>query len=566
MASSAFSPLRRPSAARVTGALAAMVMLFSLSLAACGSNGGNQNSSGTNHVLVSLGFVGASFTQNMSPFSPNVNVGILGPVYETLEYVNGITGQETPMLATGHQWSSDNKTLTFTIRQNVVWSDGQPFSANDVAFTFNMLKQYPAADGSGLWQHLTSVTASDANTVVMTFKDVDTPILPFVEGTYIVPQHLWANAGDPTQFTNPNPVGTGPMMLKSFTAQQITYVKNPKFWEANMVQVDELDYPAVNGNPAAILKLASHQADWAGVFDPGLNASFVQKDPTHNHIYMVPVVPVQIVPNLTDPLLSQLPVRQAISAALDRNQMSASGEAGLEQVASPTGLIPGQEKYLPASDNGTLPTFGAANPSQAEQILTTAGFKKGGDGIFADSKGHKLSFSVTVPGDYSDYVQDLMIAQQNLQAAGMQLNLNKVSDNDFRNDRATGNFQLLMSGGFFGPTPYYYYEPLLHSTHIGGANGTDWSQWKDATTDNLLNTYATSSDPNVQTQAIQSLANIMATKLPVIPVLDAIQFFEYTTVNWTGWPTPQNPYAIGSAYPLSAGDNEQVLLHLTPVS
>jgi hypothetical protein len=49
-------------------------------------------------------------------------------------------------------------------------------------------------------------------------------------------------------------------------------------------------------------------------------------------------------------------------------------------------------------------------------------------------------------------------------------------------------------------------------------------------------------------------------------VLDAIQFFEYSTANWTGWPTPANPYAIGSAYQLAAGDNEQVILHLTPVS
>jgi peptide/nickel transport system substrate-binding protein len=107
---------------------------------------------------------------------------------------------------------------------------------------------------------------------------------------------------------------------------------------------------------------------------------------------------------------------------------------------------------------------------------------------------------------------------------------------------------------------------LLHSTHIGGANGTDWSQWKDPTTDQLLNQIAASSDPSVQTAGIQKLSDIMVNDLPVIPVLDAVQFFEYSTKNWTGWPTPQNLYAIGSAYNLAAGDNEQVILHLTPVS
>jgi len=516
--------------------------------------------------LTAIGSVGGTDTQNMSPFSPNANLGTDGILYENLVYVNGLTGQETPMLATSHSWSADNLTLTFNIRQGVKWSDGQAFSANDVAFTFNMLKQYPQADGSGLWQHFASVTAPDANTVVITLQSPAPTILPFIEQTYIVPQHIWQTVGDPTKFQNANPVGTGPMKLKSFSAQLISYVKNPTYWQASKVQVDELDYPVVASNDTALLKMASGQADWTAIFDPAVKSAFVDKDPAHNFSYPVPVVPVQIVPNLTDPLLSQLVVRQAISAALDRTQMSTSGEAGFEQPASTTGLIPGQEQYLDPKYNGQLPTFGAANPTQAGTLLTGAGFKKGSDGIYADASGHKLNFSVTVPGDYSDYVADLQIAQQNLQAAGIGLTLNKVSDDDFRTDRATGKFQLLMSGGFFGSTPYYYLEPLLHSTHIGGANGTDWSQFKSAAADQALDQYASSTDPAAQKQALIVLTNIMADQMPVIPVLDAVQFFEYTTTHWTGWPTPQNPYCVGSAYSLAAGDNEQVILHLTPAS
>ncbi len=550
----------------VASALTILMAVSTLLLAACGS-GNNANNASGKHVLTALGFVGGSYTQEMSPFSPNVNPGVEGPVYENLEYVNGVTGQTTGVLATGHQYSADNKSLTFNLRQGVQWSDGTPFTADDVVFTFNMLKQYPDADGSGIWQHMTNITASDPNTVVMTFKDVDTALLPFIQQTYIVQKAHYASAGDPTKFIDANPVGTGPMMLKNFTPQQITYVKNPKFWDASQIKVDELDFPAVASNDAAVLKMASHQADWAGVFSTSWQQAFVSQDPTHNHTYMVPVVPAQIVPNLSNPLLGQLAVRQAISAALDRQQMSTSGEAGLEPPASPTGLMPGQESYLDPKYNGTLPQFPAADPNAAEQILTKAGFQKGKDGIFADAKGRKLTFSVTVPGDFSDYVADLQIAQQNLQAAGIGLTLNKVSDDDWRSDRASGNFQLLMTGGFFGATPYYYFEPLLHSTHIGnGASTTNWEGWKDAKTDQLLNDYAATSDPARQKQDIAGIADIMAANLPVIPVLDAVQFFEYSTQNWTGWPTPQNPYAIGSAYPLTAGDNEQVLLHLTPAS
>ncbi len=563
MASTSFSLAQARGRRVSTSILVTFLGAVSLLVTACGGTSGTGNT--TKHTLTAICSVGGSYTENMSPFSPNVNCGVDGLVYENLEYVNGINGKETPMLGTSYTWDSTNTTLTFKTRQGVKWSDNTAFSANDVAFTFNMLKTYPTADGNGLWQHLASVAATDDSTVVFTFQSAFPTDLPFIEGTYIVPQHLWSSIGDPTKFVNQTPIGTGPMKLKNFSPQIISYVKNPSYWQADKVKVDELDYPVVSSNDVALEKMEAGQADWTAIFDPAVNA-FVQKDSAHNFSYPVPVVPAQLIPNLKNPLLSQLAVRQAISQALDRHQMSVSGEAGFEPPASPTGLMPGQEAYLSAQYNGTLPSFGPADPSGAETTLQKAGFTKGSDGIYADAHGNKLSFKVTVPGDYSDYVADLQIAQQNLKAAGIDLQLNKVSDDDFRTDRATHNFELLMSGGFFGPTPYYYLQPLLSSTHISGANATNWEQWSDPTTDQLLNQYAATSDPAVQKQAIQGLTDIMAKNLPVIPMLDAVQFFEYTTTHWTGWPTSQNPYAIGSSYQLAAGDNEQVILHLQPAS
>jgi peptide/nickel transport system substrate-binding protein len=533
----------------------ALVALLCLSLAACGGSTSTQSGP---KKLTAICAVSGSYTENMSPYSPNANCGVEGMLYENLVYVNGVTGQETPMLATAHQFSADNLTLTFTIRSGVKWSDGQAFDANDVAFTFNMLKTYPNAD-PGIWAHVSSVTASDAGTVVMKFTDAAPTLLPTIEGVYIVPQHIWSSAGDPTKFTNTSPVGTGPMTLSSFGAQVIKYVKNPSYWQADKVKVDELDYPVVDSNSTALLKMASGDADWTGIFDPAVQSAFVQKDTAHNFSYPVPVVPAQIVPNLKNALLGQLVVRKAISTALDRQQMSVSGEAGFEPPASPTGLMPGQEAYLDPKFNGQLPQFGAADPNAAAQLLQGAGFTKGGDGFFADAQGHKLSFKVTVPGDFSDYVADLGIAQQSLKSAGIDLQLNKVSDDDWRADRKSHNFDLIMTGGFFGPTPFYYLQPLLQSTSIN-----NWEQWNDAKTDQLLNQYAATSDPTTQKQAIAGLTTIMNDNLPVIPVLDAVQFYEFSTKHWTGWPTPQNLYAVGSAYQLAAGDNEQVLLHLTP--
>jgi ABC-type transport system substrate-binding protein len=69
-----------------------------------------------------------------------------------------------------------------------------------------------------------------------------------------------------------------------------------------------------------------------------------------------------------------------------------------------------------------------------------------------------------------------------------------------------------MTGGFFGPTPYYYLEPLLRSTHIGGTSASNWPQWNDKKTDDLLNQYARTSDPSVRSER-SGLTAIMADQL-----------------------------------------------------
>ncbi len=534
------------------------LLIATLLLAGCGNNTGNNTGP---KILKAIANTNGSYTESHSPFGTNPNDGTF-LIYEPLVFVNAINGQETPMLATGHQFSSDNTQLSFTIRQNVKWSDGQPFTADDVVFTFNLLKQYPAADGNALWSYLSNVQKTDANTVTFTFKQANPPLLPYIEGINIVPQHAWQNAGDPTKFVNPNPVGTGPMKLKSFTPQLITYVKNADYWQADKVKVDELQYQAVGNAQAAILALTNHTVDWSAVFSPAAN-TFAQKDPAHNHVYMVPVAPVTLILNQTIYPLNQLPVRQAISVALDRQQMSTAGEAGLEPVVSPTGLTAGQKDYMDPQYANL--TFGPPDPNKAMDILTQAGYTKGADGIFVDPRGGKLSFTAKVPSDFSDYVQNLQIAQQNLKAAGIDLKINQVSDDAYFSDRGSGNYQIMMVGALYGPTPFYYFNNILNSANIG-PGGLNWPRWKDAETDQLLNQYATSTDPNVQKQALYGLQKIMVEKLPVIPLLGAVEFFEYTTVNWTGWPTPENPYAIGSSYNRPPGDNTQVILHLTPVS
>jgi peptide/nickel transport system substrate-binding protein len=527
-------------------------------LAACGTSGTGAKQGST--VLWLGAHVGGDFTKALSPYNPTVNEGIDGMVYETLLYFNRNNGQITPWLASSYQFSPDNTQLTFTTRSGVQWSDGQPFTANDVAFTFNMMKQYPAADANGLWStYLSSVTATDDHTVVVTFKKAYPPMLWFVGGqTWIVPQHIFASAGDPTKFANDPPVGTGPFSLKSFSAQLLDYARNPKYWQADKVLVQEIKYPAVKDNNTMQLKLMAGQIDWGSFFAPDLQSTYVSKDPTHNHFWMAPVALTMIYVNLQKYPFNQLVVRQAISYALDRKQMSDQAESGYEAVASPTGILPGFSADL-------APQYASSqftqDPSKSTSLLDGAGFKKGTDGIYVDPHGNRMSYTIDVVAGWTDWDQICDIISQNLKAVGIEVKVNQLSFDDYAAIRSNGKYDMFMGGSFPGPTPYYMLNTLLNSANLA-PNGFNWERWNDPQTDQYLQAYASTTDATQQLQALQGVETVMATQQPTILLLDAADWYEYSTKNWTGWPDQNNTYALPATY--EAPDNEVTIMHLKP--
>src|SRR5947199_1018761 len=136
--------------ALLIGSLAAI----SIVVAACGttsSSGGTPSKGGT---LTIDNESGTLWSCGFNPFNGNVNFLAFGPIYEPLVYVNLLNGKQTPLLASSYKWSSDNKTLTFTVRSGVKWSDGQPFTAKDVVYTFNLIKTNSPLDGYSPWPAL----------------------------------------------------------------------------------------------------------------------------------------------------------------------------------------------------------------------------------------------------------------------------------------------------------------------------------------------------------------------------------------------------------------------------
>jgi peptide/nickel transport system substrate-binding protein len=562
------SLLAAPSRVKVKSftALFCLIVLFTMVLAACGGTTQNNNQTPSKHIL-KVATQSYDFAQSgFNPYNGHPNAGIQGLVYETLYFVNVNGGQFTPMLASSYQWNSDNTKVTFTIRPNVKWNDGQAFTADDVVFTFNLMKQYAAADTNGVWSYLKDVTTTDPSTVVMTFQKAYPPELVTIAGhVYIIPKHVFATVGDPTKYLTDKPVGTGPFTLTRYQTDVAVYDKNPSYWQADQVKVDEIRFPEYKDNSTLQLALPKGEVDWAGYFSPTLQQDFVAKDSAHNHIFMDAVNLYSICPNQKDPLIggqAGLPVRLALSTALDRNAIAAQATAGLEPPGSMTGLV------LPTAKDWLDPQYASlsttADTAKAEKYLTDAGFTKGSDGIY-QKNGKRLSFTLRSVDTYSDWNAAAKLIADQAKAVGIEIKNVTVGEDNYYTLRTNGkyDYQLQFCGMVGGPTPYYLYNQYLNSNEVGQGK-FNFVAWNDPTTDKYLNQYASTTDQSVQKQAIQGIEKVFVENQPFIPLWTGADYDEYSTKNFTGWPDESNPYSSGS--PNTAPDLEIVILHLQPVS
>jgi len=466
--------------------------------------------------------------------------------------------QFAPDFATSWQTSSDGLTWTFHTRSGAKWSDGQPLTADDVAYTYNLMKQTPALDNYSLWSAagLTSVTAT-GNQVTMVFKqNAQVYFYTFATLVGIVPKHIWSTgdaAAHPDTWTDPNPIGSGPYTVKC-TPNNMEYTANPNFWQPGKPYVSKIEYPAYLDNGPANQDLASGKAQWGSQFITGIKSFYLNKS-QDNHTWSPPVLNVSIIPNL-DPshaATSKLPVRQAIAAALDRNQIALIGEGGQQPAANQTGVVvPTFQKYF---DQAALTASGYDKPNadKAKSLLASAGY----------SPSNPLKLSVITITGYTDWDASLAVVKQQLQPIGIDLTVDDLAQQTFLNKLYTGDFDLAYySEQNSGPSPYYELRQLLYSKNsapIGKNASSNFERYHSDAADKLLDQYATADDAG-QVSIVKQLSALMLQDVPMIPTTGSVDWFQYNTADILGWPTPDNPYAEPSPYKVP--DNEQVMLHL----
>ena len=154
--------------------------------------------------------------------------------------------------------------------------------------------------------------------------------------------------------------------------------------------------------------------------------------------------------------------------------------------------------------------------------------------------------------------------QQELKAVGIKITPENLSSTTYDADNYNGKFELSYNGNETpGPGPYYELRELLYSKNsapIGKVASSNWERYSNPATDALINQYSATTSSAKQHAIIKKLEGVMVNSLPVIPVTESVDWYQYNTKNIAGWVTQSNPYARPSAFEVP--DWGVVLLHL----
>ncbi|MEV6262758.1 ABC transporter substrate-binding protein [Streptomyces sp. NPDC051784] len=553
---------RRHTLRALSVATAVVALAAGCSSANSGANkGGGAGATG----VLTLGKPDGPQADNSNPFLATSAAATLGyrfMVYEPLAMPNQIrpTEKADPWLATAWDWEANFTKLTFTLDKRAKWADGKPLTAADVAYTFELLKKHPALNSNGIPFDGISV---EGEKVVLTFKDSQFVNQNKITSTFVVPKHIWEKVENPETWPNRTPVGSGPYKLKTFTPQTTTLVATSSYWKGE-TKVKELRYTGYNDNSAATTALASGKLEWSFVFMPNYKQLYIAKDQKNHKLWFPSGLGIHgLWFNTARKPFDNPALRKAMAMVIDRKAIHIQAQATLyPEITNPTGIpLPAGEPFLaPEYKSATT----APDVAGAKKVLAEAGFKLSG-GVLKDPSGKPVTLTFTDPAGWNDYITGLSIIKDNIKQLGIEAKVKTQTAEAWGTDVATGNFDATLHWTNSGATPYDMYQnimdeailqPIGKSSQVG-----NFGRFKSPEATAALREYANATEDATRTKAMNTLQKIMVEQAPVIPTAAAPIGAEYSTKNWVGWPTEQDPYAAPQH---TQPDALEVVLNLKP--
>ena len=499
-----------------------------------------------------------------------------GMFYEPLAYYSAFADKEYLWLAESYAYSPDFKELTIKTRSGITWSDGVPFSAEDVAYTLNSLRDLgpKVRWGVDVQQFMQEARVADPNTVVITFKVPAPRFFYFMTykydiGVYIVPKHIFQDQ-DWTTFKHFDvdkdwPVTTSPWQVVFASPEQKIIDRRDEWWAARaglapMPRVERNIWLPSAGEQQLAQALITNQVDYSTSLLPTTLPTVFRQNPkiiTHSgqklpYGYM-DWWPSSLYVNNEQPPFNDKDIRWALSAFIDRQQIIDVGWAG---AAEPSPLpIPAYPALRPYIDSvkDLLAQYNTLefNPKKGEEILSKKGWKKNQSGFWVDTQGARLTLEIICTGGLGSAVGPVISEQ--LKRQGVDASFSLPPDFNVRFQQGQYIGALYGHGGSVND-PYHTLR-LYQSASLAvpGAHLVNFTKWKNEAYDKIVDEVFVT-DMKDTARLMELFRKAMEIWIPALPDIPLTHFYHRIPMNttyWKNWPTAENPYVNGAFWHLT---------------
>jgi peptide/nickel transport system substrate-binding protein len=491
---------------------------------------------------------GAIATESNNPWigdSSAMKLGYVNTIFEPLAFVNVIADKPvTPWLASEIVWADDYKSVTVTARDGVKWNDGEDFTADDIAFTFNLLRDNPPIETAALG--ITDAVV-DGNKVTISFENSVFVKQDKVLEKFIVPEHIWKDVADVTTETNPDPVGTGPYVLTSFSSQSVQLdLRTDGYWGGELA-VPTLYFVSYNDNTSLTTALANGDADWAQGFIPDIENAYLSKDA--DNLYWAPAgLGVDALWfNTTTKPFDDVALRQAMNLIVDRDQhREIAREGSVPPLTSVTGLpTPAGDAYIGSDYQGE---DYVVDVDGAKAILEDAGYTWNGDDKLIDPSGTQVTFTLQVPQGWSDYVTGITLIAEEVKSIGIDATVDTPDVDTWWANKGTGNFQAILHWTDTGLTPWDIYSDVMDGTRVlpigEQSEQYNFGRFDDPEVTAALKDYANATDDASREDALAIIQKAFIDEAVALPIGTRPFIGEFNSRNYVGWPSDDDPYAV----------------------
>ena len=502
----------------------------------------NHHGDGSQTVLTVLPELPEDWTENYNPFSKNRLPTVHHFMFEPLVvFERKNNAKPNFRLAQSYKYSPKNIQITFELRPDLKWSDGNMLTADDVVFTFQMLKDYPFLDTKGIWtQLIQDVVKINSRKVIFNLKRPNNLAHLKIGEMMIVPLHIWGGLPRLDLYLNKPKVGSGPLTEFEHKPGMYKQCRNPHYWDNASLKIDCIKVPLFTTKERLSGAISRLQIDWFSVPYEDIEKKFVSLHPKYYRYALYDGDTVGLLFNYKtkhdgNRLAFNTPeFKRALSMALQRENILSIGTYDTSLLLNNMYALPSEllNWYTGPDDISPNNTKTHAIKDINQMLMNSSFSDITGDGWIDNINATPIKVEISVPDNNTTKLNVARIITENLRDISVHASVKNQVASQYPNIIKTGHYEvaIITWDRFMIPYEFYlhFYSKQASADYRLSSGFENWNY------DEQLLIYQEHKAEKA-VEATQNVANAFYDHLPMIPLYNEILWHQYSMKNFKGW-------------------------------